>query len=71
MTADGQVRPIRQAAHDLNNALTAIDTYAALVGDVVKGDEQATQDIEQIRLAARNAAVIVQELFLHDPPGKR
>ena len=64
-------RSIREAAHELNNLLTAIETYASLLTDAVVGNEQALQDVEQIRVATHRAAAVVRDLFSHDRPVDR
>lgn len=71
MSPESPPRSIREAAHELNNLLTAIETYATLVTDSVKGDEQASQDLEQVLVATHKAAAVVRDLFSYDPPVTR
>ncbi len=71
MSPESPPRSIREAAHELNNLLTAIETYASLVTDAVEDNEQASQDLEQILLATHKAAVVVRDLFSYDPPVHR
>lgn len=49
-------------AHDFNNLLAAILSYAELVEDTVR-DPQATEDLEQIRGAARRGASLTRQLL--------
>lgn len=52
----------RSAAHDLNNHMAAILSFAELVLDTLPPDHAAREDIEEIRAAGLRAVARTREL---------
>ena len=50
-------------AHDFNNVLTAIQGYAELLKAAVADDSQATEDLEEVLSATKQAAELTQQLL--------
>ena len=50
------------AAHDLNNLLTALMGYADLLGERLRGQTAALEDLEEVRKAGRRAMELVAQL---------
>ena len=50
-------------AHDLNNALTAINGYAELALTTLAADHEARPDVEEVRRGAERAASVTRQLL--------
>lgn len=52
----------REIIHELNNALGLVINYAILLGEDLKDDPRAADDLGEIRAAGERAADLVREL---------
>ena len=50
-------------AHDFNNLLTVIIGYCGLLTDTLKHDDEAAEQVEQIRISAERAAILTEQLL--------
>jgi signal transduction histidine kinase len=56
-------RPVRAIAHDLNNVLGLILSYATFVAEEVEDESPAKADVKEILVAGERAAALVRELL--------
>ena len=50
-------------AHDFNNLLTAVIGYSALLLDTVAGNEEALDQVQEIKAAGERAAALTSQLL--------